>query len=312
MSRTIVAIDIGATNVRVASGDRDGLFETTSERTDRENGARGVSRQIIRMIGGLSVEGIAAVGVGTMGPIDAHTGSIGDTPNFPFRDIPVVAPLKEAFGVPVSMLNDCSAAVLGEQAYGAGKGIDDLVYVTLSTGLGGGAIVDGTLLTGKDGNAVEVGHLTIDPESPVVCGCGCRGHWEAYSSGANMPAYARFLLRGVKMTGPLEEMTGGDPLKITPENLFEAARRGDQHAMYVVKKVGEVNAVGFADIVNVFDPELITIGGSIAIRNPELVLNPIVENIGHHTINRKPEIRITPMGDEAVLLGALALAGTLV
>ena len=312
MPRTIVAIDIGATNVRVASGDRDGLFETTSERTDRENGSGGVSRQIIRMIGGLSVEGIAAVGVGTMGPIDAHTGSIGDTPNFPFRDIPVVAPLKEAFGVPVSMLNDCSAAVLGEQAYGAGKGIDDLVYVTLSTGLGGGAIVDGTLLTGKDGNAVEVGHLTIDPESPVVCGCGCRGHWEAYSSGANMPAYARFLLRGVEMTGPLEEMTGGDTSKITPENLFEAARRGDQHAMYVVKKVGKVNAVGFADIVNVFDPELITIGGSIAIRNPELVLNPIVENIGHHTINRKPEIMITPMGDEAVLLGALTLAGTLV
>lgn len=114
------------------------------------------------------------------------------------------------------------------------------------------------------------------------------------------------------MTGPLEEMTGGDPSKITPENLFEAARRGDQHAMYVVKKVGEVNAVGFASIVNVFDPELITIGGSIAIRNPELVLNPIVKNIGHHTINRNPEIRITPMGDEAVLLGALALAGTLV
>ena len=312
MDDTYVAVDIGATNVRVASGNEKGLKRMTSERTDRRHGAGGVSEQIIRMIRSLGIDAQEAIGVGTIGPIDLSTGSIGNTPNFPFRDIPLVAPLRDAFGVPVSMLNDCSAAVLGEQAYGAGRGIDDLVYVTLSTGLGGGAIVDGTLLTGKDGNAVEVGHLTIDPESPMVCGCGCRGHWEAYSSGANMPAYARFLLRGVKMTGPLEEMTGGDPSKITPENLFEAARRGDQNAMYVVKKVGEVNAIGFADIVNVFDPELITIGGSIAIRNPELVLKPIVENIRYHTINRKPEIMITPLGDESVLLGALALAGTLV
>jgi glucokinase len=238
-------------------------------------------------------------------------GSIKNTPNFPYRDIPIVTPLRKTFRVPVSMFNDCSAAVLGERAYGAGKGIDNLVYVTLSTGLGGGAIVDGNLLTGKDGNAVEVGHLTIDPDSPMVCGCGCKGHWEAYSSGINMPTYARFLLGGVKMTGPLGKMTGGDPSEFTPENLFEAARRGDPHAMYVVRKVGEVNAVGFANIVNIFDPKLITIGGSIAIRNPELVLRPIIENIRHYTINRIPEIMITPMGDEAVLLGALTIARAL-
>jgi glucokinase len=308
MNRFYAAVDIGATNVRVALGDEEGLAEKKAERTDRENGAAGVSRQIIRMIKGLSAAPPASIGVGSIGPIDLSTGSIEDTPNFPFKVIPIVEPLREAFGVPVAMLNDCSAAVLGEREYGAGKGLDNLVYVTLSTGLGGGAIVDGHLLVGKDGNAVEVGHLTIDPDSPLVCGCGCRGHWEAYCSGANIPDYARLLLQGEQLEGLLGEATVGDLMEITSENLFDAARKGNSQALYVVRKIGEVNAVGFADIVNVFDPQLITVGGSIALRNPGLVLEPIKGNIRRHLINREPTIRITPLGDDAVLMGALALA----
>ncbi|UCD43931.1 MAG: ROK family protein [Candidatus Bathyarchaeota archaeon] len=307
MGRFYAAVDIGATNVRVALGDKEGLAEKRSERTDRENGAAGVSWQIVRMIGGLSAAP-ASIGVGSIGPIDLSTGSIEDTPNLPFKVIPIAEPLREAFGVPVAMLNDCSAAVLGESEYGAGKGLDNLVYVTLSTGLGGGAIVDGHLLVGKDGNAVEVGHLTIDPDSPLVCGCGCRGHWEAYCSGANIPDYARLLLQGERLQGILGETTGWEPMNITSENLFDAARKGNSQALHVVRKIGEVNAVGFADIVNVFDPQLITVGGSIALHNPGLVLEPIKSNIRRHLINREPEIVITPLGDDAVLMGALALA----
>jgi glucokinase len=92
-------------------------------------------------------------------------------------------------------LNDCAAAVLGERHFGAGKGLENLAYVTLSTGLGGGAIVDGHLLIGKDGNAVEVGHITIDPGSSLICGCGSPGHWEAYSSGSNIPNFVKHSLR---------------------------------------------------------------------------------------------------------------------
>ncbi|GAI94384.1 unnamed protein product, partial [marine sediment metagenome] len=195
MGKRYAAVDIGATNVRVASGDVEGLTEKVVERTDRENGPKGVSAQIIRLVRSLEIEELAAIGVGSIGPIDIGTGSIVNTPNFPFKEIPVLEPLTFEFHVPVRMLNDCAAAVLGEKMYGAGKGLRNLVYVTLSTGLGGGAIVDGHVLIGKDGNAVEVGHLTIDPDSPLVCGCGCRGHWEAYSSGRNIPKYARLLLR---------------------------------------------------------------------------------------------------------------------
>lgn len=308
MSRLYAAVDVGATNVRVAGGDEDGLKEKVSERTDRDHGADGVSAQITRMIRSLEIEEPISIGVGSIGPIDICTGSIVNTPNFPFKTIAVMEPLTFEFHVPVRMLNDCSAAVLGEQMFGAGKGLRNIAYVTLSTGLGGGAIVDGHLLVGKDGNAVEIGHLTIDPGSPLVCGCGCRGHWEAYCSGDNIPNFARLLLDDWGDDSLLLELADGDPTGITAKILFDVAKKGDPAAKHVVSKIGEVNAVGFADIVNAFDPGLITVGGSIALRNPDLTLQPILENIDRHLINRRPDIKITPLGEDAVLYGALALA----
>jgi glucokinase len=209
-------------------------------------------------------------------------------------------------------MNDCNAAVIGEHLYGAGKGLDNIFYVTLSTGLGGGAIVDGNPLNGKDGNAPEIGHLTLDPDSELVCGCGCRGHWEAYCSGANIPNFARILLRNRDLEeGLLLKMVGGDLGKLTSEMIFDAARRRDGDAVFIVDEVGKANAVGFANIVNAFDPELITIGGSVAMNNPELIVEPIKRRIDKHLINRKPEIRLTPLGADVVLFGGLAIAGRL-
>ncbi len=309
MSRGFVGVDLGATNVRVASGNEKGLGKKISERTDVHHGPVGISDQLIRMVKALGMGEISAIGVGSIGPIDVCTGGIVETPNLPFESIPVQEPLTSEFQVPVRMLNDCTVAVLGEKEYGAGRGLQHLVYVTLSTGLGGGAIVDGHILVGKDGNAVEVGHLTIDPGSTLVCGCGKRGHWEAYSSGSNIPNYARLLLREIEGKGSLLlELAGGDSQRITTETLFEAARDGDPTALTIVRRIGEVNAIGFADIVNVFDPQLITVGGSIALNNPDLILEPILANIDRHLINRRPEIMITPLGEDIVLYGAIALA----
>lgn len=301
-------MDIGATNIRVATGDETGLGNKLTEATDRENGPEGVSGQIIRMARQLGLTEINAVGIGSIGPIDLATGRIVNTPNFPFKEIPVTEPLGEDFSAPVRILNDCTAAVLGEHTFGAGKGMENLVYVTLSTGLGGGAMVDGHLLIGKDGNAVEVGHLTIEPDSPLTCGCGSKGHWEAYSSGSGIPNFVRVNLQPEDSGNLIVELAGGDKAAITAETLFEAAKRGDSTAQRIVTELGKVNAIGFADIVNVYDPELITIGGSIALMNPELILEPIRKNIDRHLINRRPEIMLTPLGGDAVLYGALALA----
>ena len=303
-----VAVDLGATWIRVASGDEEGLRNRIVKKTDRRHGPEGVVNQIIGMIRALDVE-VEAIGVGSIGPLDLSRGCIVRTPNLPFDEISIVEPLEEAFGVEVRLLNDCSAAVLGEKHFGAGRGLRNLGYITLSTGLGGGAIVDGHLLLGKDGNAVEIGHLTIDPDSELVCGCGCRGHWEAYCSGRNIPNYARLLLRGRGLgDGPLRQLTGGDPGRLTAELIFKAAKMGDETALWIVDRIGFVNAIGFADVVNAYDPELITVGGSIALRNPRLILDPIERYIDDYLINRRPEIMVTPLGDEAVLYGALALS----
>ena len=303
-----LAVDIGATNIRVAVGDEKSLGSRLGEQTDRLHGPEGVTAQIIRMARSLGAEP-DAVGVGSIGPLDLRRGYITNTPNYPFKGIPVVEPLLEEFSVPVWLMNDCNAAVLGEQVYGAGKGVDNLFYVTLSTGLGGGAIVDGHLLNGKDGNAPEIGHVTIDPDSELMCGCGCRGHWEAYCSGANIPNLARLILRGKALGGSLlHEIIGTDLSKLTSEMIFSTASKGDSLARGVVDEVGRVNAVGFGDIVNAFDPELITVGGSMTLNNPKLVLGPIIGGIDRHIINRRPEIKITPLGNDVVLYGGLALA----
>jgi glucokinase len=304
-----VAIDIGATNVRVAVGDYYGIKEKKVENTDTFNGAMGVSAQIIRLIDSFKGDEPISIGIGSIGPINHKEGVITNTPNYPFNDIPITEPLIEKYKVPVTIVNDCTAAVLGEQMFGAGRGIENLVYVTISTGLGGGAIVDDNLLMGKDGNAVEVGHFTLDPESEVVCGCGCRGHWEAFCSGKNIPGYAEQILRRKDWTtGLLHQLCGGDVKNLSAENIFTAAKEGDEYALDIVHEIGAKNVIGFANIVNAFDPELITIGGSIALRNPDLILNPIKENIEKHIINRVPEILITPLGQDSVILGALALA----
>lgn len=305
---SFIAVDVGATKIRVASGNREGIDEMVLETTDRVNGPEGVSRQMIRIIRAL-VDTPRAIGVGSIGPIDLETGMITNTPNYPFKEIPVVKPLQQEFKVPVKIVNDCTAGVLGEHVYGAGKGIDNMFYVTISTGLGGGAMVDGHVLIGKDGNAVEVGHLTIYPDSEIICGCGAPGHWEAYCSGMNIPRFAQTLLRRSEWRNSLlAVLCGGDAKAITTEMIFDAAKQGDDVALWIVDEVGKINAVGVADIVNAYDPELITVGGGVALNNPELIMKPIQRYVTRHVINRLPEIMITPLGGDIVLYGALALA----
>jgi glucokinase len=310
----LVGVDLGATKVRVALGNESGIRAFCCEETDKHHDARGIIDQITRMIRSLLLENSVpkAIGVGSVGPLDLSSGSIRDTPNLPFKLIPLRKPLQEEFGVPVYLMNDCTTAVLGEHTFGAARGLKNVVYVTISTGIGGGAIVDGHLLIGKDGNAAEIGHITVDPAGTMACGCGCRGHWEAYCSGANIPNYVRYLLSGRNpeewFTSLLQRLSGGDPQQITTEVLFTAAKNNDKVSKWILEKIGELNAVGFADLINLFDPELITFGGSVALNNQDLVLEPILRNVRKYTINRVPEICITPLGDEVVLYGALALA----
>ncbi len=304
-----IAIDIGATNIRVATGDHNGLKRKIVRPTEVRHGPNGVSEQIIKLIESLREEEPNAIGIGSIGPINLERGMITNTPNYPFQNIPIEEPLVDEYKVPVTIVNDCAAAVMGEQMFGAGQGKENLVYVTISTGLGAGAIVDDNLLLGKDGNAVEAGHFTLFPDSDIVCGCGCRGHWEGFSSGKNIPNFVKSQLTLKNWSGSLlHRLADGKIEKVSAKTLYTAAKEGDEYSLEIVKKIGEINAIGFANIVNAYDPELITVGGSIALNNPRLVLDPIRENINKYTINRIPEIKITALGQDAVIIGALALA----
>jgi glucokinase len=258
------------------------------------------------MIHQLGIRSVCSIGIGSIGPIDISNGTIIGTPNLPFEEIPITQPLQEVFEVPIGLLNDCTAAVLGEYTFGAGKGIENLAYITLSTGIGGGAIVDGHLLIGKNGNAVEVGHITIDPTSPLSCSCGSPGHWEAYASGKNIPNYMKNILIDEFGDCFLSDISKEKINRINTKTLFEAANKGDKIALKFLEELGKINAVGFANVVNAYDPELITVGGSIALYNPNLILEPIQKYIDRHLLNEKPRIIITPLGEEIVLYGALA------
>ncbi|MDI6806854.1 MAG: ROK family protein [Candidatus Aenigmarchaeota archaeon] len=307
VSKMYIAIDLGATNLRVGIGQNK-ILEKVSEPTAKKSSR--VITQVVRLSEYLLKKyktSPSAVGIASIGPFNLEEGSI-IPPNLPFKKLKLVKPLEKKFKTHVHLINDCHAAVLAEKYFGAGKSVNNLVYVTLSTGIGGGAIVDGNLLLGKDGNAVHIGHTIIDFERRLRCGCGNYGCWEAYCSGANIPNFIRFLSKKIRVENSLLFKLSKGLNELTSELLFECAKKDDKISMRIVDEIGRLNAIGFANMINLFDPELITVGGSIALNNPRLVLQPIKKYVRKYAINKIPEIRITPLGEDTGLLGALIVA----
>jgi glucokinase len=307
-----VAVDLGATRLRVCVGDRRGklLWRESRFMTVPES-VEGYVKQVVDEV----KEGIrradparvSGVGIASIGPLDIKRGGMSSPANLPYGFVPLVEPLTAVTGKEVVLMNDANAAAIGERYFGAGKSHKNLVYVTISTGIGGGAIVDGHLLIGKDGNAAEIGHIIVDPAGKLICGCGRPGHWEAYCSGKNIPRLA-MLLAGESAEAKMEKMLGMTHGPVDSASILAAAKKGNKFATRVAEEMGRLNSLGIANVINVFDPSLITIGGGVALNNQELVLEPIRKLVPKNAINRVPEIIITPLGDDAGLLGALSLA----
>ncbi|MFB0569671.1 MAG: ROK family protein [Nitrososphaeria archaeon] len=313
--RYAIGVDLGATNVRVAIGDEEGrLLRKKEEKTEVHLGRDSLSQQIARMIEHIigkeyAVADIRGIGIGSIGPLDPKRGAILKAANIPFDFVPLVQPLMRRFNLPVYLINDCTTAVIGEKTFGAGRHLDHLVYVTISTGIGGGAYVDNHVLMGKDNNAAEIGHFMVDMEQRMECGCGRRGHWEAYCSGRNIPRYVRMLLddtpAGEKRGSLL--VNGVNSKRLTSKMIFDAARKEDPLALKFLNELGELNAIGFSDVTTAYDPSLITVGGTVALMNDDLILQPIRKNLERFSINRVPDIMITPLGEDIVLYGAIAM-----
>ena len=312
----VVGVDLGGTWTRVVLSDcRGNLLEKVNEKVDKASSVA-ISRQLVRLARFLlkkhSVKGAALLGVGiaSAGPLDMKKGVLINPTNLPFDLIPLVEPVRKELGVPTCLINDCVGAALGEANFGAARGIENFVYVTISTGIGGGAIVNGTLLLGKDGNGHEIGHLVIDCEGRLTCGCGKRGHWEAYCSGSNIPNYVRMRFdemdTKIVRKSALHKKFQGDFSQLCAADLFNTAKGGDRLALGLVGEIGIMNAMGFANVTNVYDPSLITVGGTVTLRNMDAVLLPIGKNIGDYTVNRIPEIRVTALGEDVGVYGAVA------
>ena len=248
---------------------------------------------------GISPANVERACVASFGPLALESGVITTTPNLEhdLQDVPVRAAVERALpDVPVTLCNDATAGVVAEHH---GDPTDHLAYVTFSSGIGAGIIADGVVLEGARGNAAEIGHVTLDPDSDRPCGCGGTGHWEAFAGGENLPAYAAEIAREGFDDAILETATAA--------TLFDAYGEHEL-ATETVDRLARWNTLGMAALVNAFDPDRVAVGGSVALENPTLVLDPVRERIESHIVGPAPEIALTDLGEDVVLRGALVRA----
>lgn len=309
MKRYALGVDIGATYLRVGIGAWNGkVLKKVKVRTPRR--IERIPLRITRIVKehfSAHLKQVIGGCIASIGPLDIKRGEIISPPNIGEGRVAIVKALSEELGLEFTLLNDAVAGVLAEKKYGAGRDVENLVYLTISTGIGAGVIVDNNLLLGKDGNAHEVGHMTIDYKSRLKCSCGGIGHWEAYASGRGIPRftvelyksgpekYSSSILRGRIESGRLKA-----------QHVFEAARSNDILGLDVVNELKYINAAGISNVINCYDPELIVLGGSVALNNRELLIEPLRKLLGKYVINRPPRIRLTKLGEDVVLKGAFA------
>jgi glucokinase len=307
-------VDLGATHIRAVIGDSDGTV-IASYRRDTPRGPTGiaVTEAVLGALRGacdnadVDPAEIIAAGIGSFGPLDLAEGVVENPANLPdtIDRIPLTGPVQKLFGTErVYLHNDANAGLIGERYY-ADRNPDDMVYLTISSGIGAGVAVDGSVLRGWDGNAGEVGHLTIDPHGFMTCGCGHDGHWEAYCSGDNIPDYATQLHREDPVETALPIETEG----FDAADVFEHAG-SDDFATHVLDQISHWNTIGVANIVHSFAPLVISVGGGVAINNPDQVMDPIRERLDEMVMTNIPDIQLTEYGDDVVVRGALASALT--
>jgi len=316
MDKYIVGVDLGGTRIRACLADERGTILVRANRlTLAEEGQDAVLRRIVEAvreaIGKHKASDLAGVGIGAPGPLDPKTGVIFTPPNLPgWHNVPLKAILEKALGLPVYAGNDANLAALGERHFGAGQGVDDLVYITVSTGIGGGVIADGKLLVGADGAAGEVGHHTIDVHGPR-CNCGNVGCLEVMAAGPAIAGYAiAAIQRGEEtLIAALARETGD---VVTAAHVTQAAHAGDAVARRIMRQVGEYIGVGVVNLLHLFNPRLVIIGGGVAMGAGELLFGPIREVVQERAMEIYRPTRIVPadLGDDVGLLGAVALVIT--
>jgi glucokinase len=304
-----VGIDLGGTQVRAGLFDEDGnVIKRKAISTAASAGPDVVLNQLLEaamiVSEGVPIDHIVGVGVSAPGPLDAQNGIALSIPTLAgFVNVPLTRMLEDRIGLPVWLENDGIAAAFGEWRFGVGRGYSSFVYLTVSTGIGGGVVSDGRLLRGRQGMAGHVGHMTIIRDGEQ-CPCGNKGCWEAYGSG---PAFARRAQERAKATATKLLLADEEP--IDGRAVFAAAAKGDALACELVLEEADILGIGITNLLHLYSPEVVVIGGGMA--NEFDVLHPgIVARIRSSAM---PPFRDTPivraaLGENSGLVGAAALA----
>jgi glucokinase len=315
-SRPVVAVDIGGTKIITAVFDGEGTM--LSRIYCLTLGSEGPNRVIKRLIGaidkaiekaGMVRSQIGGIGVAAAGAIDINRGIVADSPNLPrWHNIHIVDKLVDALGRPIFLLNDANAAALAEYRLGAGRGLHNLIYITVSTGIGGGMIINGELYQGTDGSAAEIGHMIIKIGGPV-CKCGKRGCFESMASGTAIGRLAQKRLRRGEesIMARLANDKVGD---VTAQIVAAAARKGDPLAKAVIEEAAGYLGIGLANLVNLMNPQMIIIGGGVS-KMGEMLLRPTRKSMKANAFNlpaRTVRLVRPRLGVDAELTGAAIYA----
>lgn len=308
----VLALDIGGTKLAAGIVDDTGtLVDVIRTPTHVEEGPDRVVERLLglgRTLLGRSAVPVRGVGVGCGGPLDLERGLVLNPPNLPgWYDYPLAGRLEEALGLPVALDNDANAAALAEFRFGAGRGTRQMVYLTISTGIGSGLILNGELYRGKRGNAGELGHLQVKYDGDP-CNCGGRGCLETYASGTNIARRARERAEGHPES--LLARLAPEPQSISAETVLAALRAGDAVARQFWDETLDILAAGVASIVNAFDPERIVIGGGIT-NFGEFLFPPLRERVTRRAMPAlMAGVDICPaeLAEHVGVLGAAAVA----
>lgn len=302
------AVDIGGTHIRVATYEPESTTPTAHHRTRSYAKEPGIFDRLVQAIESVwQKDNVKAIGIASPGPLDPYSGTILATPNIPeWKNFPLAPNLAKHFGVPVFLDNDANMAAFGEWQYGAGKGHHDLIYITISTGVGGGVISNDRLLQGFHGMGAELGHMIIDPNGPI-CGCGYYGHVESFSSGTGIARYVNEHIQAGRQGGTSLQAGPG----LSAAQVAEAAREGDALSINAFERAGHYLGIAMANYLAIFNPSILIFGGGVS-QVGELLFKPFEESLQKHTFH--PHyldglvITKAALGDNAGLMGALAWA----
>ena len=308
-----IGIDLGGTNIAAAVVDKKGaIIKRAGVPTSGERGADAVIEGLLRVCDMLMENGEQplSIGIGVPGIVNSEAGEVVFTPNLPLSGVNIVSKLKEKHRCPIYLGNDANCAALGETIAGGAKGAKDVVFITLGTGIGGGIIVGGKLVTGINGAAGELGHMVIE-EGGRKCGCGRLGCWETYASASGIKETAIDAMK--KHEGSLLwELCDGQTAMIEGRLIFEAYRAGDELAKLIVEWYVARLATGIVSIINILQPEMFCIGGGIS-NAWDCLETPLVAAVEAEIITRfskkSPQTRIVKatLGNDAGIIGAALL-----